>query len=101
MDLGRLGIGHVERREKLTDGRLVAECRRVDSAGSRFVALRLGVELLALSLELLDLRGRVSRATLEVLLGLPGCAEVTPQLLDLRLPVEGEHRPAGVLLLAA
>ncbi|HEV2922792.1 MAG TPA: hypothetical protein VGW98_02075, partial [Solirubrobacteraceae bacterium] len=100
MDLRRLGVGNVERGKELADGGLVAERGLVDAAGSRFVALGLGVELLALRLELLHLGGGVGGATFEVGLRLPRCAQVTPQFLNLRLAVEREHRETGVLLLS-
>jgi hypothetical protein len=99
VDLGRLGVGDVECGKELPDGGLVAERRLVDAAGSRFVALGLGIELLALRLELLHLRTRVRRPAFEVRLRLPRCAQVAPQFLHLRLAVEGKHRETGVLLL--
>src|ERR1700694_75532 len=101
VDLGRLGVGDVERGDELADGRLLAQCGGVDAARSRLVAERLGVECRALRLELLHLGRRAGRATLEVRLGLPGCPEVAPEFLDLSLTVEREHGEAGVLLLAA
>src|SRR4029077_13262311 len=59
MDLRRLGVGDVERGKELADGGLVAERGVVDTTGSRFAALRLDIELLALRLELLHLGGRI------------------------------------------
>ena len=65
------------------------------------MTLRLRVELLALSVQLLHLGSAVGGATFEVRLGFPGCPQVAAQFLDIGLAVEWEHCEAGVFLLAA
>ena len=99
--LGRLDVGDVEGGEELAHGGFLGERRVVDATGSRFVTLRLRVELLALSVQLLHLGSAVGGATFEVRLGFPGCPQVAAQFLDIGLAVEWEHCEAGVFLLAA
>src|ERR1700730_22248 len=81
VNVGRLGVGHVERGKQLAHSRLLRERRRVDAAGSRLMALCVGVELLPLGFELLHLGDGVRGATLEVLLSLPSRSQWTATIL--------------------
>src|SRR2546425_42711 len=71
VEVGRLGVGDVERGEELAHSGLLGERGVVNAAGSRFMTLCLGLQLLALSVQLLHLGSTVGRAMFEVPLSLP------------------------------
>src|SRR2546427_2730574 len=88
--LGRLRVTDIERGKQLAPGGLLSEGRRIDAAGSRFIALGLRLQRRPLRLQLLHLGRNIGRPTPELVLSLTGCPQVTAQLLDRGLAIEGE-----------